>query len=901
MRKPFLVSLCAVIAVFSALPLRAQTSPTDSAVEEAVRRQANTIVLRQRLVEAHAAVQKKDYGLAAKLYEDAYTLCDHIGSGVEGELVQTVNGLAASRLELAKRARQRHDYKEANVQLSRVVKVAPGNEEAVELKKQNDHDLALQAGHIPSDEALAMVSAIQTNQLNAATLVQDGKLLFELGRYDDAQKKIDQALELDPNNQGGRYYKNLILNQRSRVASHIRSDYAKERQLDIQQAWEPTISRDQLPTPNPYARTNLIHTGRGRQIIASKLDRIRLDTVMYDGLPLGEVIRLLNEESKKRDPDKRGINFLINPNEGAQSAFLGVPSAIDPTTGLPIQSAPQLDEEVDLAGVLIKITPPLTDVRMADVLDAIVKTAEQPIKFSIEDYAIVFSSRGPEIQPLYTRTWKVDPNTFYQGLQSVGGMPFGDVEVGSTGTGGGTSGGGGGGGQTGTGSSGIAVPRVNVAGQLQTGGGRGGGGGGLQGGGLQGGGSGLRFITSTNNMEEVQSIVRQFFITMGVDLTPPKTIFFNDRSGTLWARATMQELDIIESAVQVLNVAPPQVNIKAKFADIGQEDKKALGFDWWLGNFLIGDGAAVGSGGTQPSLVGEPSTANPLGFFPGTSLANTTPSQASDQNLTSGLGNPLNAPTVATFTGILTDPQFRVAIKALEQRQGVELLSAPEVTTLSGRQAQIQIIDIQSIVTGIDLSQNQGGGGGVGGGITGGGVAAIGSTLNYNVQALPFGPVLDVVPYVAADGYTVQLVVIPTVTEFIGYDDPGQFVPQAQSVSGGQGAAIPIEGQLPLPRFRLRQVVTSAIVWDGQTVVLGGLMSEGVEKTKDKVPLLGDLPLVGRLFRSESSDTKKRNLVIFITPTIIDPAGNRLHSEDEMPFANSIIPDQEPFAAAEVN
>ena len=88
-----------------------------------------------------------------------------------------------------------------------------------------------------------------------------------------------------------------------------------------------------------------------------------------------------------------------------------------------------------------------------------------------------------------------------------------------------------------------------------------------------------------------------------------------------------------------------------------------------------------------------------------------------------------------------------------------------------------------------------------------------------------------------------------------------------------------------LPRFTVRQVASSVNVWDGQTVVLGGLISETVTTFKDKVPMLGDLPLLGRFFRSESKSTEKKNLLIFVTPTIIDPAGNRLHSEDEMPFA----------------
>src|SRR5213079_2409142 len=141
---------------------------------------------------------------------------------------------------------------------------------------------------------------------------------------------------------------------------------------------------------------------------------------------------------------------------------------------------------------------------------------------------------------------------------------------------------------------------------------------------------------------------------------------------------------------------------------------------------------------------------------------------------------------------------------------------------------------------------------------------------------IPFGPVLDVIPYVSADGYSIEMSIVPTLTEFLGYDtDVAQTF---QAIVGNQQLQ-----PTPLPRFRVRQVVTSAIVWDGQTIVLGGLIAENVTKTKDKVPMLGDLPLVGRLFRSESSMTSKKNLLIFVTPTIIDPAGNRMHTDEDLP------------------
>jgi len=153
------------------------------------------------------------------------------------------------------------------------------------------------------------------------------------------------------------------------------------------------------------------------------------------------------------------------------------------------------------------------------------------------------------------------------------------------------------------------------------------------------------------------------------------------------------------------------------------------------------------------------------------------------------------------------------------------------------------------------------------------------------VAPIPFGQTLDVIPYVSADGYTIQMHIMPTFTEFLGYDTDA--ARQFRTVVPN----LPVQ-DTPLPRFRVRQVATSAIVWDGQTVVLGGLIAESVRKSREKVPVLGDIPFLGRLFRSEAADSTKKNLVIFVTPTIIDPAGNRVHSPDNLPYDPNRIPEQ---------
>jgi general secretion pathway protein D len=398
-------------------------------------------------------------------------------------------------------------------------------------------------------------------------------------------------------------------------------------------------------------------------------------------------------------------------------------------------------------------------------------------------------------------------------------------------------------------------------------------------------------VTQTNSLDAVNSAVINFFLAEGVDLRPNtgKNVFWNDRQGTLLVRATSQDLDIIEAAIHVLNIAPPQVTIKAKFVEVTQNDSRALDFGILLGNTLAAGGRIGMQGGSALTFNGAPTTANPLGTFPGsfttgpdgTTVNTTIAPTAGDANLTGGIRNLLNAPPVFTLSGILTDPQFRVIINALEQRDGADVLSEGQVTTLSGRQAQIQVVDIRQIVTGTTLGGFAGGGGGGVGGGVGANVVTPGSqNIQPIPQPFPLGPTLDVIPYVDADGYTIQMTIIPTVVEFVGYDDPGPFSIQVQALSGAGGASVPLTAVLPLPHFRLRQVTTSCIVWDGQTVVLGGLISENITRLKDKVPVLGDVPLISRMFRSEKNGTEERNILVFITATIVDPAGNRVHPEE---------------------
>ena len=912
MRNQIKLTFGVVLLCAAALTARAQVDPIRIAEEEAVRRQEAARSMHLRLLEAQSARTRGNLADAARLYEDALSLFPKVGMGdsVAADRRAVIAGLVEVRSRLAERSHDIGDYAEADLQVKSALRADPTNEGLLRFKMINDKAIIAQKGTVPSPELIATIPDVQKEKIAVGTLVQDGKVLYEMRKIPEAEAKLKLALRMDPLNPAAAYYMKLVQETRYKQEARKQDADSAKSLVDIEAAWSLPTKRELLPIPNPMARTNLVYTSEGRQAIMAKLQKIRLNEVLFDGLPLGEVIKVLYDESLKRDPDKLGINFMTR-----SVVDLVVTPGTTPATAVADAAAAAAappPAPIDLNSITIKINPALRNLTMAQALDAIVLVSDPQIQYTILDYAVVFSPRPPEAVSLISRQFRVDPNTFIQGLESVSGtiVSIGTSTGGGGGAGGG-GGGGGGGGQSGGGGGGLTIPRVDINGLLgsasggQSGGGQGGGGGQRGGGGAGGGaggaggqqaGVGIQFVTRTNSTQIMNDMVRAYFTAAGVDLQAPKSVFFNDRVGMLLVRATSADLEIIQTAIETLNIAPPQLSIEAKFVEVGQEDTRGMGFDWYLGNTLMNNGSLGVQGGTAPSFAGSPTLANPSGVFPGPTAGGllspgTLLSSATDNLLTQGLNQNNNpALPIATISGILTDPQFRVVIKALETRVGTDLLSAPRVTTLSGRQAQITIEDNITIITGVSANQTAAGAAATTAGTAVGG-GAIGSTLQPTTTSLPTGPALDVVPYVSADGFSIQMTLIPTVTEFVGYDSQSQFQVVAQSVGGNAGGGA-LTSAVPLPRIRVRQVTTSCIVWDGQTVVLGGLLSENIQKTKDKVPVLGDLPLLGRFFRSESSKTQKKNLIIFVTPTIIDPAGNRVHTDEDLPFAQRRVPVQ---------
>lgn len=285
-----------------------------------------------------------------------------------------------------------------------------------------------------------------------------------------------------------------------------------------------------IPVPNPYFRTNaerpfLTHSSKGAQLINRKLDQIVLPEIHFDGVPLKDVVKRLAEDAKQFDPEKKGLNFLINDVNRTALTTAAAP-ALDPG-GNPMPAA----QLVPLSETLVHLSLPLKGLTLREALDAICKTSEGGAGFAVEEYAVAFIPRGPGASALFSRTFRVSPDAFIQGLQGVVTSPVIGVQPGQPGAGGGAAG------QPaapagGTGATGPARAIVPPA-----------------------------VPAMQNNASAANALVRQFFQSAGVSgLSAPNSgtrIQLNPQTGALVVQGTAADLSAVEQALRKLRVSPP--------------------------------------------------------------------------------------------------------------------------------------------------------------------------------------------------------------------------------------------------------------------------------------------------------------------------------------------------------
>ena len=221
--------------------------------------------------------------------------------------------------------------------------------------------------------------------------------------------------------------------------------------------------------------------------------------------------------------------------------------------------------------------------------------------------------------------------------------------------------------------------------------------------------------------------------------------------------------------------------------------------------------------------------------------------------------------------GSIGSYDLSIFLKAIEQNTGADVMSAPSLTVLDGKTATISIAQLlrypQSYGdTQATVSQGTGTGASSGNGVA----ITAGTPQDFTVKEV--GVTLEVTPTVGADD-SIALNLKPTVTEFEGFVEYGG---TSVAITGSTTVTVPSGFFQPI--FSQRQVTTDVTIFDGATVVIGGLTREEVKTVNDKVPVLGDIPLFGTAFRSTSKSTVKKNLTVFVTANLVSPGGAPLRS-----------------------
>jgi len=698
---------------------------------------------------------------------------------------------------------------------------------------------------------------------------------YDTGRYDKAYESYDKILNLDPYNIAARKGQEEVENRRDKYAVEGYEHTRAKLLWEVDNGWDMPVHKFGIKNSEQFnnSTTDVRHT----EYITNKLNRIIIPKIEFRDATVREAVDFLKQKSRdldtqEPDPTRRGVNIVLQLDSGgaessapsapppgsapAAPAIPGLeaaPAAAVPTAPAPASSTPTV------TAAEARITLSLSNIPLIEALRYICQLAN--LKLKIDPYAVSIVPPSVNTDELITKEYKT-PAGFMGIAPSVGSNPLSAPA--DRGGGGGPNGGAPASSDASTGGSAIAARQ-----------------------------SAMDFLTAN-----------------GVQFPPGANAVYFPATSRLIVHNTPSNIELIDAIVESSQPAvPTQVAIEAKFVEIQQQNNKELTMNVLLGQFnLPGQNRIFASGGTQGT--GTPTTASdyPLPF------PQSGPLQ--EQNVTSGLrsgnyaisadainallfpatGGASAAPAIFGLGSVLTDPTFQVVLRALDQKKGVDLLSAPRVTTKSGQRAVIEIVQEFRYPTEFDppqIPQNFGGGSsGSFGNSSSVAVFPVTPTTPTAFETRNTGVTLEVEPTVGSDNYTIDLNLVPQVVEFEGFINYGSPISTINPASLGIGAltagltnapssVVLTPNVINQPIFSTRKVTTSVTVWDGQTVVLGGLMREDVQKVQDKVPILGDIPLLGRAFRSNVDQHLKVNLVIFVTASLINPAGDKILDLDQ--------------------
>jgi MSHA biogenesis protein MshL len=338
-----------------------------------------------------------------------------------------------------------------------------------------------------------------------------------------------------------------------------------------------------------------------------------------------------------------------------------------------------------------------------------------------------------------------------------------------------------------------------------------------------------------NSTAVVTSVNSDFWGAIETDLKtivgplPGRSLVINRQSGIIMVRAMPRELRDVENYLQrTTDSVGRQVVLEARIVEVQLNHAYQAGINW----------AKIAQAGGANLFLGQ--SAPPAGFTtdPLTPQGNTV--TVSPGNLTTGF---LQSTLGGAFTVAANFSNFNAFIELLSTQGQTRVLSSPRVSTMQNQKAIIKAGSDQFFVTGVTSNT----------------VTGTATSTSNNVQLTPFfsGVALDVTPQIDEDG-NVILHVHPAVSE----------VTDQVTTLNVQGTV----DVLPLALSQIRESDSIVRAHSGQLIVIGGLMRETRDNIDYKTPFLGDIPYLGKLFRSEQKQSTTSELVILLRPIVVTDA-----------------------------
>ena len=250
----------------------------------------------------------------------------------------------------------------------------------------------------------------------------------------------------------------------------------------------------------------------------------------------------------------------------------------------------------------------------------------------------------------------------------------------------------------------------------------------------------------------------------------------------------------------------------------------------------------------------------------------------------------------------LGNADLSMILHMLSQRSDTDMLSAPKVVTKPGQEATVKVVTIYRYPQDYDVTiQSTSSGGSSSLTSSGGGDGKILPMVEpQNFETQPVGVILTVTPELSAEGNFINLKLNPQVISEPIWRDYGMRVPAAAvegqvPTTGERWFSVPMEQ----PFFKERSIDTVVTLYNGATVVMGGLITEERKSMEDKIPFLGDIPFLGRFFRSRSEWSNKRNLLLFVTARLVGPDGRMIQNSGTTtvaPAGNAPVAEATPSA-----